>query len=512
MTGIANRKDLILFLSFLLIWGAVAFYWLRDLKELAYNPDEGAYLYSARFIREGKVPFQDFMHHQPPLYIYFLSFVSPDTSPTLFIPRLSSFFLHALGSLLLFLLFRNDLLFATFIAVLFFSFPIAHYHLLVLPYALMDLFLMVGLVFYLRGGTHALILTALLLALGFFTKPIFLPYILALFLVEILRAIRFWSFRRILILGVSLAVSFLLLFGIFSLLTRGGFAQAIHAQFEARVASQSAFSQWNEFALKKLDPRGFTPFTFALYEHRDLWFSPSRSPLFPLGVLLLGGGILLSFLPFSGSPRPPFFKNLRILLLFGFLFSLLFNLFGLWGGPSWDHYQILYTLPYSYFGSIFLYRTVHWLSRKEGYQVFFAFLLIGGIALFFSQRHITAERRYGFDLYRYLELLPAPEEGILSLDPVVSYLKGVPHACGIHDPFNQYEPLAAVAVRSPVLRKFVSSPGSILRCLEDHPGIPVVVTLYTPFFLDPLLKEWMRAHPQRVVCLLSPLDPRPCLP
>lgn len=486
--------------------------WGENLSHLAYNPDEGAYLYSARFIREGKVPFSDFIHHQPPLYIYFLSLVTPDTSSTLFLPRLNSFLLHILTSLLLFWVMKPcGLKVAGWVSLFYLSFPLAHYHLLVLPYALMDLFFVLAVGLWLRAKEKFLVGAAPLLMLSWFCKPLITSYILAFLVYETIRAFIYSRFRRLIVFSATLILAFLLLTLVFTLHTQAGFVEVLIAQIRARILSVNAFDFWNEVVLKKLDPLGFTPITWALREHKVVWLSTQGFRLFPFGLLLFGLGVLFSFLGRLPSLYSSWLPHLRSLLLLGLVFSLAFNLLGLWGGPSWDHYQILYILPFSFFSALAI----------EGIRVnFLSRVLLGEwmigvagfvLAAFVFVTPLTDQNHLGFDLYRHLRLLPRPSAGILSMDPVVSYLLKVPHACGIHDPFNQYQPLAAVILQSPVLARFVVSSEEIIRCLEEEKEIPIIFTLYTPLFLDQPLREWVLKHPHRVVCLLPSLKPRSCL-
>lgn len=71
----AEVKGIIIIIIFLIVNIALRSLNLTSLPD-SYDPyDEGVYLYSAKLIDKGQVPYRDFELVHPPLYIYFLSFL-----------------------------------------------------------------------------------------------------------------------------------------------------------------------------------------------------------------------------------------------------------------------------------------------------------------------------------------------------------------------------------------------------------------------------------------------------
>lgn len=496
-------KKEILFLSFfLLVFSFLSYRILSSLHELVYNPDEGVYLQGALKIQKGEVPFRDFMHQQPPLYLYFLSLFAPQQSVTLFSPRLSSAILHILEALGIFLfLYRFQPLLACSASYFFLATPLSQFQLLALPYALMHLFLLLGVFLFVWSSQVSRFLSPLFFVLAWFAKPISLAYPLS---AALLKGLAYpYRFQELLRFALLSLLSLLLGILLFVAVTHGAFLEILKTQARARVYTHSAFETWFEAAMKKVDPAASSPVGWAVREHRIVWLKTDPYHFYPWGLLLLLAGLLFAyFRPWLWGGEETL-RRLRDLLSLSLLGSLLLNLLGLWGGPTWDHYQIVYLLPFAFFASVVVTSLCQLLFKEQLIGKLLFLLIPAGFAFYSLYYYPTFETRYHYNFYASLSRLPQAHK-IFSLDPLIPYLRGAEPACGIYDPLNQYEPLAEVSRHSPVLSRFIVSDEQILSCLQEDRGSIIVVTYFTLLFADAVLLQYLREHPDRVYCLDDP--------
>lgn len=283
-----SKKSLIIIFIFLIINILLRCWNLNNLPN-SYDPyDEGVYLYSAKLIDAGQVPYKDFELGHPPLYIYFLSFLEKFNLSVAGM-RVVNIILSSFVIIFIYLIARKvsqgyfipiaSLVFYTLSPSLFL------YSRIVILEPVMTLFIIISLYFFLGDDNKRnKIISGSFLAIACFIKTTAIfAFVALLFIQTILKRKKFFKEEKYFIIAF-LAVFLVIFFAL--LIIPNYFTDVISIQFiRSRLSWLARFGQLEMF--------------------------------FKLDFLLLGIGFLASlFLLFSKNNK---IKTISFLNIFTFL-------------------------------------------------------------------------------------------------------------------------------------------------------------------------------------------------
>lgn len=465
---------------FIVFYGAV-------LDRLPHNLDEGVNLFNARFIAMGKRPYVDFFYHQLPLHLFGLSFISSIASESVFLHRLPSLFAVAATGGFLYLLAARlaSPSVAALSAALYYSVPLQHLALLVLPNAPMMFFSTCSIYLILfRDRATPLILGAGCLLLAVLLKPLALATAVVIVVLLILDPTQRWKLTPLtLVLTVGGLLSFLGL----HLLSQGAFTDLLELQLD-RYTRKTGFQMMQRFTTVPLllDQLGVRSFLAWNLDSHFRAFSGNNVPILASAV----GG---AWLVWRGVTRLP--PRGGALLALWLIVPFLFSLF-VWE-PAWEHYHLQYLPPLAILAALFLRHLLTGSTKKRAVRllvpVWLAWALAAG-----PLTAIGTLRDYG-SLTRLAGEAPA----LLTFDPFLNVVTRTEAACGVTDPLAQFSP---AFFRDRVrFFPFVRSSEQIIDCLEQSPEVKILISTLQPaslwFFDEKLYRYVQRQERSRVIYL-----------
>lgn len=476
------------------------------------NFDEGVYIQLAAMVREGRVPYRDFFHHQTPLYLYALAAFSRLAPTSLEVHRLLSLLATALSGVVVMHAARRLVsVEAAFAAMLlFYGSPLQRYGMLAMPTGLMiaaSVFGVYAVVF--RSGRRWSLVGGAALALAVLFRPTTLPSLLAVMAVLLLARAQRHKLVPVIAAGALTGA----LAGLaFHLASDGRFTEVVLLQ-ASRYARKSGFG-----VMLKYEPfrhvaelRGAsTPVRWNVSELASTYFDhfPFNMNLW-LPIVAAAGALRLVTGGAAGAPAAAAAgeADRRTLVLMAALWlalSLSFSLF-VWE-PIWDHYFLEFVAPLSLLAAGAVDGIRHRRGRHGATGTIAARLGVGAVLLSIVGLGI-ATRPQNPKYFERARALPIQGASVMSFEPLLTFLGQAKPACGLVDPFNVLgQDCAASLQPDGPLSRFVVSESSIVDCLERQPEVRVLVGPFFHWFNRGIIARYLRSLDGRRLVFLAPED------